>query len=785
MSGEFSSKTREALQKPLHERCDEIEKLIDGSSAQNLHGFFPQLLSNIFGYSGSTDWGLKNLSRDSREFNAVRRFLSPDGAVFKLINLLQADDQHRYQFFISCLPFPTQNSLSEGIVPVMYQNKLPIHGPGEAVNSVLLNTFEYYMFHFAYYIVDQQTNWDSNVNSSQDFLYLIVLDEYLNFFLPSDGLTTLSNSIKGGATVGSLRKVPSSWHDLGHYCRTQYFQNQFKGLIKPSSGRVSPPTVHHGMFDHGSQEIWRSETFLQILIEFWLNQNTTPSISSNVLSHGKEYFLPSVDHVRVVRMLVKHVHSFVYAKGPDMSHFSNFHSTDELRRIIIPQFLQKKLYHFLSHCFLHWPLDPSFRFVVETWLSYIQPWRYSRVGASVASGADGEDSRTTASLDWKFFIYENLLFYSAMLLEFASRACRFNLRSGKDAYILFRVIKVFSQPHLSDMVEEGENAFLTPSRNGYDTPQTNLRTPSSVIKAHIMELEGPSYTLKALFHYPGSMKMGELHSRVLSALSEVTNRSQSLIPERRESFFTVFLKAVNNSTSHGVESVRNGEEGKLVSYLEQTKKMLPHVVKSPDSLDSSPMSRTIQWEHLPDVRNRHSSSSSSQSPLPDHVETSEGVVPTALGRYQMMNGLRKFEIKYSGDPELQPIRSFENPTLVRLLYKLSTHLNEKFGKSLENVYASSGAFRNVVGHLSPAVRAAALPTPPRQCSSSSPHSPVRPLQPLISLRFLASYRTLFYLFLFWIFCEITPFHFAFVILLWVFLLIVMLIYHLRTPFQKN
>lgn len=42
----------------------------------------------------------------------------------------------------------------------------------------------------------------------------------------------------------------------------------------------------------------------------------------------------------------------------------------------------------------------------------------------------------------KFFIYENLLFYSAMLLEFVSRACRFNLRSGKDAYILFRVIKV-------------------------------------------------------------------------------------------------------------------------------------------------------------------------------------------------------------------------------------------------------------------------------------------------------------------------------------------------------
>lgn len=50
---------------------------------------------------------------------------------------------------------------------------------------------------------------------------------------------------------------------------------------------------------------------------------------------------------------------------------------------------------------------------------------------------------------------------------------------------------------------------------------------------------------------------------------------------------------------------------------------------------------------------------------------------SGISLLQMMNGLRKFEIKYSGDPELQPIRSFENPTLVRLLYKLSTHLNEK------------------------------------------------------------------------------------------------------------
>ena len=55
----------------------------------------------------------------------------------------------------------------------------------------------------------------------------------------------------------------------------------------------------------------------------------------------------------------------------------------------------------------------------------------------------------------------------------------------------------------------------------------------------------------------------------------------------------------------------------------------------------------------------------------------------------MMNGLRKFEVKYSGDPELQPICSFENPALVRLFYKLSTHLNEKVVDVLSSKISNS------------------------------------------------------------------------------------------------
>ncbi len=44
---------------------------------------------------------------------------------------------------------------------------------------------------------------------------------------------------------------------------------------------------------------------------------------------------------------------------------------------------------------------------------------------------------------------------------------------------------------------------------------------------------------------------------------------------------------------------------------------------------------------------------------------------------QLMNGLRKFDIDYSGDPDLQPIRSFENPILVRAFHHLSVFLNSR------------------------------------------------------------------------------------------------------------
>lgn len=68
----------------------------------------------------------------------------------------------------------------------------------------------------------------------------------------------------------------------------------------------------------------------------------------------------------------------------------------------------------------------------------------------------------------------------------------------------------------------------------------------------------------------------------------------------------------------------------------------------------------------------------SQVPEPEEEGRCCGAKPlTFFVRLQIINGLRRFEIHYHGDPELQPIRSYENALLVRLFYRTSSLFNQR------------------------------------------------------------------------------------------------------------
>ena len=71
---------------------------------QELHQFFPYLLSNIFGFDHFGGWGLCTFNKTLHsDFPQVLQFLSPDGEIFQLIAKLDAGN-FIYEFPIKCLP---------------------------------------------------------------------------------------------------------------------------------------------------------------------------------------------------------------------------------------------------------------------------------------------------------------------------------------------------------------------------------------------------------------------------------------------------------------------------------------------------------------------------------------------------------------------------------------------------------------------------------------------------------------------------------------------------------
>lgn len=54
------------------------------------------------------------------------------------------------------------------------------------------------------------------------------------------------------------------------------------------------------------------------------------------------------------------------------------------------------------------------------------------------------------------FVQENLLIYTKLFLRFLNRAIRSDLVNQKNAFMLFRVAKVFSQPNLAEMIQKGK-----------------------------------------------------------------------------------------------------------------------------------------------------------------------------------------------------------------------------------------------------------------------------------------------------------------------------------------
>uniref|UniRef100_A0A2K6F2Y1 Sphingomyelin phosphodiesterase 4 n=1 Tax=Propithecus coquereli TaxID=379532 RepID=A0A2K6F2Y1_PROCO len=415
-------------------------------------------------------------------------------------------------------------------------------------------------------------------------------------------------------------------------------------------------------------------------------------------------------------------------------------------RAAVPRFVQQKLYLFLQHCFGHWPLDASFRAVLEMWLSYLQPWRY----APEKQAQSNDSQPRCVSEKWAPFVQENLLMYTKLFVAFLNRALRTDLVSPKNALMVFRVAKVFAQPNLAEMIQKGEQLFLEPElgiphrqhrlfmaptlTGSFLSPWPPVVTDASFkVKSHVYSLEGQDCKYTPMF----GPEVRTLVLRLAWLITQAKQTAKSISDQCMESpggfSFLSWLGfspmgtncpyPANDLDEMGQDSVRKTDE-----YLEKALEYLRQIFR----LSEAQLTQlTLALGTTQDENGKKQ--------LPDCIVGEDGLILTPLGRYQIINGLRRFEIEYQGDSELQPIRSYEITCLVRALFRLSSAINRRFAGQMVALCSRNdflGSFCRY--HLTEPVlanRHLLSPVGRRQAASQT-------RGPRLSLRFLGSYRTL-------------------------------------------
>ncbi|XP_015272176.1 PREDICTED: sphingomyelin phosphodiesterase 4 isoform X2 [Gekko japonicus] len=767
----LASLKADCLNKPFAQRCHDLATVIEEFPAKELHAIFPWLVENIFGSLDGVilGWNLRCLQgrTNPTEYNIALEFLDPGGPMMKLVYKLQAEE-YRYDFPVSYLPGPVKVSIQERILPEcsLYHNKVQFPSSGGLGLNLVLNPFEYCMFYFAISLITQRNIPLTCHVSTSNSAYFVLVGRYLKWFLPTEGsVLPPPSSDPGGVPSPAPRSPAVPFTSYGMHPTS---------LLKRHVAHQ--PSVNA---DPASQEIWRSETLLQIFVEMWLHHysldmyqkmqsphiklevlhyrlsmssihHSSPAQSSYQALHTyQELFKPTEEHVLVIRLLVKHLHAFSNSLKPEpVSPSAHSHTASplaEFKRIVMPRFVQQKLYVFLQHCFGHWPLDASFRAVLEMWLSYLQPWRYAPEKPVLSA----ESQPRSVSEKWAPFIQENLLMYTKLFVGFLNRALRTDLVSPKNALMVFRVAKVFAQPNLAEMIQKGEQLFLetdlvVPPRQhrlfvspSFGGSFLSSRTPaitdiSFKVKSHVYSLEGQDFQYKQMF----GPEVRNLVLRLAQLIGQAQQTAKSISDHSIEatasqSFFSWLRfgpSDLNGSyTGNDLDEIGQDSIKKTDEYLEKALEYLCQIFRLNEAQLNQLM---LNWGAAQDENGKKQ--------LPDCIESEDGLILTPLGRYQIINGLRRFPVEYQGDPELQPIRSYENTTLVRLLFQLSSAINRRFAGSLETLCTKEGFLGSFCRyHLcNPGLAEKARHSP----LSKQNLGQIR--QPRVSLRFLASYRTL-------------------------------------------
>nr|XP_022912671.1 sphingomyelin phosphodiesterase 4 [Onthophagus taurus] len=774
-SDTFLNQVSLALNNPIHNRCSDLTVLLESASVKDLQHLFPLLIDNIFGPQGTVAWGLRTITANLKpyDFHALQNFFSPMGPMFKVIYTLIKDPLIKYDFSITYLPMKIRQLLDAGSVHPFYSDLVHVSPQNKQIVSLLLNPFDYYMFHFAYHLINpwHQRN-DLPLGSTWNSVYYILCCDYVLHFFPTQPIQVQPPVGIGGKLTSNQPSAFSQQLSSPSQIPTKLLRKDF------FNDPVAEFKLHPPLDKHPRAEIWRSESVLIIFLDMWLNndQISQPQESFNMNLSAKRSLhfneVPAGEYVRIIRILVKQLHAFSASQKIDDGHMV------ELKKITLP-IMQGKMYVFLRNLIHRWPLDGSFRLVLELWLSFIQPWRYAvisqpkklknKLPSDLNLDSDEGQANSTKGVDKEYlpFIAENILAYVVIFQQLLPRFLRVDLSSPKNSLMLYRLAKVFDQPNLVSFIKEIENCIeenYSTSNHGFSSYNiSNSMPPLSptaqwssnrshlpshigsitddaklismekdriigskyviIVKQKMYELEGTNFCYKPLFISPPAPEVYDLLNHILKAritAVEIIDHRNAELKRRRSGIFG-FLKQLFSSDDFLGDEFSLEDRKKVPGYLDFASQYLCDMF----SINEAILNETIR--------------SLNTTTKPPIIED-ENNFPKLLTPEKVRE--RIYKMKFEGDPDLQAIRSDEVTLLVKMFYDCASKINENYGYKIKSFYEDPTYIGKIARQIiSPPITIYKYD----KSNYAQPRRIAERLPPRISLRFFASYKFLVYM----------------------------------------
>ncbi|XP_062537156.1 sphingomyelin phosphodiesterase 4 [Armigeres subalbatus] len=739
----------EILSLPPMMRCPELGLLIDRASLKELQDIYPTLINSIFGLSGGgSGWGFRIMTRDTHphDFDVMYNFFIPiGGPMFRMCYRLLTDTL-KYELPISCLPHKMQQIIESGRYSAFYSDIINIDPFRRQVVSLSLNAFDYFMFHFALHgTVPLQLLHPAAQTLGNDkakTLYLILTAEYLCTFLPShpDSIV-LPQIVSGNIKVASPAAIPVMTPTKSpKYLLLSAIHHHTPTAASASHQR----SVNASSIEASRAHCWRTESVLYIFIDCWLRLDVDDSRE-----------LPSNEFIRCVRILVKQLHAFGNSAEMDNS------SMALLRQSAQP-LMNARMYGFLKSLMARWPLDSSFSDVQELWLSYIQPWRY------VFNRDLSQNMDLPITPRHESFIAENLIAYTQIFVQLIPRFERMDLTTLRNVLMLFRLLKVFSQSNLMDLLCQNEVIMSSnnnvPLNNSTFNVSTSPGNQSGASSRSAGNTSGGAGLSRSFNSSGGAATPGRPGTPGNRSTGEPSDDSYVfLFGELFSLAIEEMLKKIYMSMLVAKENLRQLQQEKknrykgVLKYLynifgyfdhdPEYAAMLSDRQKIPDILDVvlQSMARIFQIP-LTEELFQGEAMQIDTPPTADYLtdttwnttmDSSPANQTFPLTPQQMK--LRKSTLRYTGDPALLPITSTEFTFLVRFLHQLSCKLNLMFGGEMNDLWNRNDLWGKLSRQiLSPPMVSQTFDKSQGVCMLKQEN-----LGPRLCLRVLASYKSSF------------------------------------------